>query len=155
MQALLTVIVTWLSINFGLPATHERPRVEFASPAQMAAVRYSRLAAVRPDRVAAESGRLAPPKTGEDVFAIYDNATRTIYLHENWTGATPADSSLLVHEVVHHLQNAAGMKFACAGEREKDAYRAQRAWLALFGRTLEQEFELDPMTILLRSNCRF
>ena len=57
--------------------------------------------------------------------------------------------------MVHHLQNVAGMKFACAGEREKDAYRAQRAWLELFGRTLEQEFELDPMTILLRTNCRF
>jgi hypothetical protein len=155
MQALLTVIVTWLSINFGLPAVYEYPRVELASPAQMAAVRYSRLAAVRPDRVAAERGQLAPAEVGENVFAIYDDATRTIYLHQNWTGATPADSSLLVHEMVHHLQNIAGTKFACAGEREKDAYRAQRTWLELFGRTLEHEFELDPMTILVRTDCRF
>ena len=153
MQALLTVIVTWLSINFGLPATQEHPRVELASPAQMTAVRYSRLAAVRPDGVAAESGRLAPPEIGEDVFAIYDDATRTIYVHQNWTGDTPADSSLLVHEMVHHLQNVAGMKFACAGEREKDAYRAQARWLELFDKSLVDEFEIDAMTILVRANC--
>ena len=59
MQALLTVIMTWLSINFGLPATHDHPSVELASPAQMATVRYSRLAAVQPDRVAAASRLLA------------------------------------------------------------------------------------------------
>jgi hypothetical protein len=34
-----------------------------------------------------------------------------------------------------------------------DGYRAQRAWLALFGRTLEQEFDIDPMTVLVRTNC--
>lgn len=155
MQTLLAVIVTWLSINFGLPATDELPRVEFASPAQMAAVRDSRMTVPPPGRTAAESGRPVPPETGGDVLAIYDDATRTIYLPRNWTGATPADSALLVHEMVHHLQNVAGTKFACAGEREKDAYRAQRAWLALFGRTPEQEFGLDPMTILLRTNCLY
>jgi hypothetical protein len=153
MQALLTVIVTWLSINFGLPATYEHPRVELASPAQMAAVRHSRLAAMGRDRVAPEGERLAQREISEEVFAIYDDATRTIYLHRNWTGTTPADSSLLVHELVHHLQNVAAMKFDCAGEREKAAYRAQRAWLELFGRTLEQEFEIDPMTVLIRTNC--
>jgi hypothetical protein len=57
--------------------------------------------------------------------------------------------------MVHHLQNAANEKFACPQEREKHAYKAQREWLALFGRTIEQEFEIDAMTILVRSNCGF
>lgn len=144
MQELLTVIVTWLSLNFGLPASYDHPRVELASPAQMAALRESRLA---------EGAGAAPAEAGEAVFAVYDDAGRTIYLPEGWTGATPADSALLVHEMVHHLQHLAGLTFACAGEREKDAYRAQRAWLALFGRTLEEEFGLDPLTILVRTSC--
>jgi hypothetical protein len=150
MQALLAVVVTWLSINLGLPATREAPRVELATPAQMAAVRYGRLVAAQPERM---ESRHAMTESFEDVFAIYDDASRTIYLHEDWTGTTPADSSLLVHEMVHHLQNMAGMTFACPGEREKDAYRAQRAWLELFDRTLEGEFGIDPMTLLVRTSC--
>lgn len=153
MQPLLTVIMTWLSINFGLPAFHDHPSVEIVPAAKMAEVRYSRLMVRRPHRVAAEAGRSALAEIGQDVYAIYDDASETIYLREGWTVATPADVSLLVHEMVHHLQNAAGMTFSCPQEREKDAYRAQREWLALFGRTLEQEFEIDPMTVLLRTNC--
>jgi hypothetical protein len=45
------------------------------------------------------------------------------------------------------------MTFACPGKREKDAYRAQRAWLELFDRTLEGEFGIDPMTLLVRTSC--
>jgi hypothetical protein len=154
-DALLTQIMTWLSANFDLPAAKEHPRIEFVTPARMAAVRYRGLASDREPRVAAEAGRTAPPEFGQEVYALYDISKKTIYLHTNWNAASPADVSVLVHELVHHLQNAAGMKFACPQEREKDAYNAQRAWLALFNRTLEQEFEIDPMTVLVRTNCGF
>jgi hypothetical protein len=153
MQALLIVIVTWLSINFGLPAVPEHPHVEFVSAARMAEVRYSRLASGQPDRAAAEAGRSAPAELGKDVHAIYDDRSRTIYLPEGWTGATPAEVSVLVHELVHHLQNVAGVKYDCPGAREKPAYRAQARWLELFGKNLADEFELDAMTILVRTNC--
>lgn len=155
METLLTTIVLWLSVNLGLPASDELPRVEFVPPAKMAEVRYSRLAALRPDRPAAEAGRSAPPEIGRDVHAIYDDASRTIYLLEGWNEERPADVSILVHETVHHLQNLAGEKFLCPQEREKDAYRAQSKWLARSGRTLEQEFDINPLTVLVRTNCMF
>ena len=153
MHALLTVIATWLSITFALPAIQDHPTVVFASSAQMSAMQHARLAATGQHRVGAQSLPFALRGGGEGVFAMYDDATRTIFLHENWTGTSPASISLLVHEMVHHLQHAAGMTFACAGEREKVAYLAQREWLRLFDRSLEKEFGLDPMTILLRTNC--
>lgn len=153
MHALLTVIVTWLSVSFGLPATDEHPRVEFVSASKMADVRYSRLAAARPDRVATEAGRSAPAEVGRDVHGMYDDQARTIYLPAGWTTASVADISVLVHEMVHHLQNAGGLKYECAGAREKLAYQAQARWLELFGKNLTDEFELDPMTILVRTNC--
>lgn len=150
MQVLLTVLVTWLSINFGLPANYDHPRVEKVTPARMVALRYRGLASDRSPIGAVEAGR---PEFGQDVYALYDDSRRVIYLPEGWTGTTPAEVSVLVHELVHHLQNAAGMKFNCPQEREKDAYRAQRAWLALFDRALEQEFEIDPLTVIVRTNC--
>jgi len=55
--------------------------------------------------------------------------------------------------MVHHLQNLAGMKFACSGEREKLAYQAQQEWLALFGRNLFEDFDTDAFTLLVRTAC--
>jgi len=141
MQILLTAIVTWLSFNLGLPATYDHPRIERLSSAQMAALRLD----------AASSSSSA--NSGEDIVALYDNRTRTIYLRQDWTGATPAELSVLVHEMAHHLQNVAGLKYDCAEAREKLAYEAQKKWLALYGRDLMKEFELDPFTLILRTNC--
>jgi hypothetical protein len=55
--------------------------------------------------------------------------------------------------MVHHLQNASGLKYACRGEREGPSYTAQAQWLALFGRSLESEFKLDRVTFFLRTRC--
>jgi len=151
-QTLLTVIVTWLSLNFGLPAHHEHPRVEFAIPAKMAQLRASRLAEGRPDLVSDGAQHGAPPGF-DDVHAIYDDRGRAIYLPVGWTGASPAEVSVLVHEMVHHLQNVAGLEYDCAEAREKPAYQAQARWLELFGGSLAEEFQLDGMTILVRTSC--
>jgi hypothetical protein len=153
MEPLLSTIVLWLSVNFGLSATYEHPLIEFVPPAKMAEVRYSRLAALQPHRFSSEAGRSAPPDIGQDVNGIYDDHSRTIYLPERWSSARPADVSVLVHEMVHHLQNQAGEEFTCPQEREKDAYKAQRSWLSLFDRTLEQVFHIDSMTVLVRISC--
>lgn len=153
MQTLLTVLVAWLGANIDLPVTYEHPRVEIVSVAKMAEVRYSRLASNSSDRFAAEGRRLAATETDGNVYAIYDDLDRTIYLPEGWTAASPVHVSVLVHELVHHLQNAGSMKFDCPQAREAPAYRAQSRWLELFGKSLEDEFEVDAMTILVRSRC--
>jgi hypothetical protein len=150
MHALLTVMVTWLSINFGLPAIDEHPQVHFASAREMADVRHGRLASTD---AAHQIGEPTQAAFGHDVHAIYDDQSRTIYLPEGWTGETPAEVSVLVHELVHHMQNVAGVKYDCAEAREKPAYQAQARWLELFGQNLADEFEIDAMTILVRTNC--
>jgi hypothetical protein len=153
MQTLLTVIVTWLSMNFGLAAIDEQPRLEFVSEAVMSEVRDGRLASNGGDRIAAEAARLGPAEPGHGVHAIYDDISSTIYLPEGWTATSPADVSVLVHELVHHLQNAAGSAYDCPQARERAAYGAQARWLELFGTSLAEEFEIDPMTVLVRTNC--
>jgi hypothetical protein len=87
--------------------------------------------------------------------AVYSDATHTIYLPEGWTGGTPAELSVLVHELVHHVQNVGGLKYACPQEREKLAYMAQERWLGLFGHNLEADFELDAFSLLVKTRCLF
>jgi hypothetical protein len=151
--ALMTVIVTWLSINFELPAIYEHPQLELVPPAKIAALRYRGLATDRTLQAAAPAEGAVPLDQGRDVVAVYDDAQRIIYLPQGWSAGAPADLSVLVHEMVHHLQNVAGLKYECPQAREKPAYGAQSQWLGLFGRNLADEFEIDGMTLLVRTSC--
>src|SRR5262249_26281728 len=42
-QPLLTALETWFSSQFDLPAIHEHPSIEFASPAKIASLRFTGL----------------------------------------------------------------------------------------------------------------
>ena len=88
-----------------------------------------------------------------DVVAVYNDKSRTIFLSDAWTGTTPAELSVLVHEMVHHLQNLAGLTYECPAAREKPAYLAQDQWLKLHGLDLETEFEIDKFTLVVSSAC--
>ena len=114
---LLAAIETWLSVEFDLPIVREHPCLKLVSPAEIAALRFK--------------GLLSNPKTGiaahdhgtssaeGDTVAVYHDATQSIYLPEGWSGSTPAELSVLVHEMVHHFQNVLGLKRECPQERKK------------------------------------
>jgi len=55
--------------------------------------------------------------------------------------------------MVHHLQNVGQLKFECPQAREEIAYKAQNQWLGLFGHDLEQDFQLDGFSILVKTKC--
>lgn len=134
---LLTLIVTWLSANFDLPAIYDHPKVELVPADRIAALRFG-----------------SSDVSGyRDVVAVYHDRRRTIYLSAEWSGKTPAELSVLVHEMVHHLQNMSKQTFLCPQEREKAAYDAQEKWLGMFGRSLSTEFEIDPLTLLVSARC--
>jgi hypothetical protein len=151
-RALLSEIRGWLCANFELPCVSELPHVTLAKPSVIEALRYNGLRSAG----GATQAEGSPPAaaTGTTV-AIYLARERTIYLPEQWTGATPADLSVLVHEMVHHLQDAGRLKYDCLRAGERLAYAAQDKWLAMFGRNLVSEFEVDPFTILANSTCHY
>jgi hypothetical protein len=152
MQALLAAIVTWLSVNFSLPANYDLPAIEFATPMEIAKLRYGAFDSGRQGTVLT-SPRSEPAASASSVVSVYKDKDRVIVLPVGWQGITPAELSILVHEMVHHLQNVGKLTFACPQEREALAYKAQDQWLQLFGKDLAGEFELDGFTILVKSRC--
>ena len=144
MEALLTVIVLWLSANFPLPANVNHPSIKFVSAAEM-------IAPLKKNKL--RTGDVSASEISWDIVSLYSNESKTIFLLDGWTGKTPAELSILVHEMVHHLQNVGQLKFACPEEREELAYKAQESWLHLFGHDLEHDFQMDPFTILVKSKC--
>jgi hypothetical protein len=147
-QSLFEEVVSWICENFDLPITQNRPNIRFATKAELTLMRIL-------DRTQWDG--FVPNKTESSaerhVVAVYDTQSQTIYLPENWSGKSAADQSILVHEMVHHLQKLAGMRFECPAAREKVAYLAQDKWLERFGLSLEREFELDMFTVVVSSAC--
>lgn len=135
--SLLHVIEMWLSANFDLPPAAKAPGLATLPAAKLVEIRY---------------GLVSGYALG-DVVAAYDDASRTIFFQEGWSGHSPEELSVLVHEMVHHLQTSADMRFACPGEREVLAYRAQDAWLRLFGTDLESAYGIDSGTLLVATVC--
>lgn len=152
---LLAEIANWVSENFDIPASASLPDVEIASPERFTTVRYRRLVEGQQSGAIPGLGDQPPSNRFSDVVAFYENASQTIFLREGWKGSSPTDVSVLVHEMVHHLQNVAGMAYGCPAAREKLAYAAQQKWLALSGRDFFEEFETDRMTLLVRTSCGF
>jgi hypothetical protein len=151
MEGLLDEIVVWLASNFELPATTDRPAIVFVSKTKLATMRAKDRAPSQ--GVIQEAGINEPAQ--RRVVALYDNNLKTIFLPDDWVGNSPSDQSILVHEMVHHLQNLARLKFECPMAREKAAYMAQDKWLGQFGMSLETEFEVDMFTVLIASACMY
>ena len=148
---LLDEIVSWLSSNFDLPAIRDRPAIEFASQTKLAKMR----AEDRAHWQGFTQDEDFDLPTQRPVVSLYDNNSKTIFLPDDWIGKSPADQSVLVHEMVHHLQNLAKLKFECPMAREKLAYMAQDKWLGRFGMSLEKEFDVDMFTVVISSACMY
>jgi hypothetical protein len=150
MDALVTLIVLWLAANFDLPDVDDRPRIEFVTTSEMAAARHRLSKLHLPDHLGDSDALLSGyPR----VIAFYSDETDTLYLPNEWTGRTVAEVSVLVHEVVHFLQDIGKVQYDCQGAREKVAYVAQEKWLQLFNTTIEAEFEVDTFTLSIRTTC--
>jgi len=147
-EGLLDQIMNWLATNFDLPAIKDRPAIKFASKMDLAMMTAQDRAHFQGLTQAEAIDQL----TQRQVVALYDNASKTIFLPDDWIG-TLVDQSVLVHEMVHHIQNLAELKFECPMAREKLAYLAQDKWLGRFGMSLEREFDVDMFTVLISSAC--
>ncbi|WP_262047519.1 DUF6647 family protein [Bradyrhizobium sp. Bra78] len=153
MDVFLTAIAIWISANYALPASLNHPRIERVASVEMAGLRTRGLLSALQHETTALHEQESSFEKRRDVVAFYDDRTRTIYLSDKWTGTTPAELSVLVHEMVHHLQNQAGAAYECPAEREKLAYEAQDKWLHLFGRDLEAEFGINGLALLVSTSC--
>lgn len=129
----LAAISRWVSQQTGLRQPSAMPKLLYESSAELASRRSS----------------------GRETVALYEPSTATIHVAEDWRSGSVAAQSVLVHEMVHHLQRESGRRYACPEEQEEQAYAAQDAWLALHGTSLEREFGIDPFTRLVASLCPY
>jgi len=155
MEALLAAMMLWLSANFGLAGTSDHPSVTIVPATEILFRRYDARDPDKQRELLAKTTEIASAHKGRSIVAIYDRSTKAIMLPEGWSGTTAAELSVLLHELVHHLQDASNLRYECSAAREQLAYAAQEKWLALFGQSLESEFDIDPFTLKVSTTCGF
>ena len=138
MEMLVAALMTWISATTGLPSTDSLPRIEFANAQQIWNVSH------------------APGTPFEALtvpVAVYVPGTRTIHLGHDFELQRAADLSVLVHEVVHHMQEMAGLTYGCRGDMEMVAYEAQKAFLESMKVDFFDVMPITPIGFKLLTLC--
>lgn len=127
-------LVRWISSKSNYPATlRQMPEFVFMPP-QMIRQAFSRSAMGYSDQ-------------SSSVRAV--QVKGTIYLPD--TFLLGKDDYMLMHELVHHLQDESGRKFGCLAEREREAYVLQTQFVEETG---TGEAPNDMFMLMLRCDIR-
>jgi hypothetical protein len=123
MDALIASLLAWIVSQIGLTVP-DLPKVKMVSRTEMVARFYGR---AKPNELTLE--------------ALYSRSEHTIYFPQGWQPDDLRERSVLVHELVHHVQTVDHLDFPCAAAYEGQAFDLQLAWL-------RQQGVMDPYKLL-------
>lgn len=135
MKEILTAVMIWLGANTTLDTNHDIPKVLFLSQSQMEELYY-------PDG--------EKDKSPNQLHGLYDKESDTIILPESWDRRDAWDMGVLVHEMVHYLQDINQIKFNCMAEMERDAWPIQQKYLK---QQHDYDWEYDGLWYMVISTC--
>jgi hypothetical protein len=135
-KALIVALLTWISSQIGCEPP-PAPEIRLAPHDQLVTMAYG-----------------SPPPAGASVTALYDGRSKTVYLEDSWRLDSLANRATLVHELVHHVQELAAIRYPCLAARERLAYQLQAKWLKEQGIADPYAFlQIDEFTIAVLSLC--
>lgn len=139
MHALIAAMMAWIAGVTSLPVPESPPTVARLTPQELAQ-------RVNPDGA-------YDPTMARRYLALYHADSRTILLREDWDSADVRDRSILLHELVHHMQAAAARTYPCRGARERVAYEIQALWLERRGQDLFETLGLNGLFFHALTRC--
>lgn len=93
----------------------------------------------------------------ENLLAVYDNDTKTIYISKDIDRNSIVYQSVILHELVHHLQfeNKMEDKVLCRNKLEEQAYRLQNKWLQdEHDTSLVEAVNMNMLYLFFITRCR-
>jgi len=137
MHTIIVTLIAWIIAHSNLSAV-QVPHIEFVPKQEMNRAYLG----------------TADTRMFFEVESFYLPTTATIYLPKTWRGDNLRDKSVLVHELVHHLQFANHVKTSCMGSLERQAYNLQFKWLRENGVDDPYDFtSLDVLTVVFAGTC--
>lgn len=122
-QALAEADVRWIAGKTGWKAASV-PRIEVRTTRDLAIMFFGN----------------AEGYEGVRPLALYARDQHILFLADELALDNLLDRSILLHELVHHMQVANNVEFDCREETERQAYRLQAEWLREHGVTQPYAF---------------
>jgi len=90
-------------------------------------------------------------------LGLYNHEEKTIYINSEFLKNEAHDKSVILHELVHHMQFHNGIydKVPCFGRLEKEAYALQDKWLQeKYNVGVHETIGVNDLFLMIISNCR-
>ena len=133
MKEILTALMIWLGANTPFSTNFDIPVVMFLPQEEMNSMYYK-----------------DNEHEQKSLHGMYDQENDIIYLPDDWDRREAWDMGVLVHEMVHYLQDMNEMKFACSAEMEKMAWPIQQFYLK---KRHNFDWDYDKLWFTMISNC--
>jgi|DEB0MinimDraft_3_1074331.scaffolds.fasta_scaffold11338_3 hypothetical protein len=133
MKSVIAAMLLWIGANTNYNVDLQHPEIIFL-PQDHLEKAYSR--------------EKVPQDT--DLHAFYDLKNNTIYLSENFNLYSAWDKGVLLHELIHYVQDQNKAKFECLAKMEGEVWPLQKQYL------LEMhgvEWVYDPLWFKMISSC--
>ena len=134
MKEILTALMIWIGANSTLDTNHDIPVVLFLTQEQMEQMYY---------------GEHEHEK--DSLHGLYDIEDDVIILPDTWDRRKPWDMGVLLHEMVHYLQDQNEIKFACMANMEREAWPLQQKYLSEIHGV---DWQYDDLWHHMISTCR-
>ena len=115
MNEILTALLLWIGANSTYNTDIPLPTVLFMDQKQMENVYYG------PDYEVGKTGQL---------YGFYNLEKDVIVLPDSWDRHKPWHLSVLLHELVHYVQDTNGIQYQCSAEMEQESWPLQKQYLA-------------------------
>ena len=135
MKEILTALMIWLGANTSFDTNHDIPNVLFLSQTQMEQMFYK--------------GNDKMPNT---LHGLYDQESDTIILPDTWDRRKAWDLGVLLHEMVHYLQDQNNMDFNCTAEMERESWPIQQRYLK---EQHDYAWDYDGLWYAVISTCNY
>jgi len=134
MKEIITALMIWIGANSTLDTNHDIPVVMFLTQEQMEHMYYG-----------------DHEHNKDSLHGLYDMDKDVIILPDTWDRRKPWDLGVLLHEMVHYLQDQNGIEFACTANMERDAWPLQQKYLNEVHGT---DWDYDQLWHHMISTCR-
>ncbi len=136
MKELITMLLMWIGQSTMYNVDIPHPRVVMMHPQELNE-QYNKSILAKTNHV-------------EELWAYYNTKNQTIYLRQDFRQYDPWHRSILVHELLHHVQYWNKVKFQCINQMEEQAWPLQKKYLKEFHNI---DWNYDELWYLLISTC--
>lgn len=133
MKEIITALMIWLGANTHFDTNHDIPAVIFLPQDELNSMYFSE-----------------QHDDTSTLHGFYNRDMDTIFLPDTWDRRSAWDMGVLLHEMIHYLQDMNEEKFMCNQQMERDAWPIQQDYLK---KEHNYDWDYDQLWFFMISTC--